>query len=230
MATTAQRNGSPSRHITTPGGVGPHGGSTVTLRPDAGGGERAGTLSDWSVGPAGLVVTASITLTEDAVDALTGRRVWARVESDDGQVRVLEGVAVAGIERTELGLTGVLALAEERRRTAPRVETTRAVRVSLEALALRHASDARTVDLSRTGARLRMPAASMEDAVTGGAMVEVDIAVGQDETVTAGAEVIRVDHERGELAVRFVDLAEEDAVRLDRAVLTELSAQRTAPA
>jgi hypothetical protein len=204
-------------------------GSAVSLLPVSAGRERTGTLSDWSVGPAGLVVTASITLTEDAVHALSGRRVWARVESDDGQVRVLEGVAVAGVERTELGLTGVLALAEERRRTAPRVETTRAVRVSLEALALRHASDAHTVDLSRTGARLRMPAATMEEAVSGGAVVEVDIAVGQDETVTAGAEVIRVDHERGELAVRFVDLAEEDAARLDRAVLTELSAQRAAP-
>ena len=43
-----------------------------------------------------------------------------------------------------------------------------------------------------------------------------------------GAEVIRVDAERGELAVRFVDLAEEDAERLDRAVLAELSAQRSA--
>ena len=215
---------------TTQGSAAPHVGSTVSVLPVSAGRERVGALSDWSVGPAGLVVTASITLTEDAVDALTGRRVWARIESQDGGVRVLEGVAVAGIEPTELGLTGVLALAEERRRTAPRVETSRAVRVSLEALALRHASDAHTVDLSRTGARLRMPAASTEDALAGGAMVEVDIAVGLDETVTAGAEVIRVDHARGELAVRFVDLAEEDAVRLDRAVLSELSAQRAQPA
>lgn len=208
----------------------PHLGSTVTLLPVAAGPERTGSLSDWSAGPAGLVVTAAITVEEDVARALSGQRVWARVESGDGGVRVLEGVVVAGSAPGELSMTGVLALAEERRRTAPRVETTRPVRVSLEALALRHASDAHTVDLSRTGARLRMPAASLEDAVAGGAVVEVDIAVGEDQTVTAGAEVIRVDHERGELALRFTDLAEEDAQRLDRAVLTELSAQRGAPA
>jgi c-di-GMP-binding flagellar brake protein YcgR len=106
------------------------------------------------------------------------------------------------------------------------VATSRPVRVSLEALALRQAGEARTVDLSRTGARLRMPAASLEDAVAAADLVEVEVLVGDDETVVADAEVIRVDADRGELAVRFVDLAEEDAQRLDRAVLGQLSAQR----
>jgi hypothetical protein len=199
-------------------------GSAVTLLPVAAGPERTGTLSDWSAGPAGLVVTASITLPAEGVAALAGQRVWARVESPDGGVRVLEGVTSAA--GTEVVLTGVLAIAEERRRAAPRVATSRPVRVSLEALALRQAGEARTVDLSRTGARLRMPAASLEDAVAAADLVEVEVLVGDDETVVAGAEVIRVDADRGELAVRFVDLAEEDAQRLDRAVLGQLSAQR----
>lgn len=202
-------------------------GSTVTLLPVAAGPERTGTLADWSAGPAGLVVTASIAIAPPDAAALDGQRVWARVESADGGVRVLEGVAVATTDG-ELSMTGMLALAEERRRAAPRVETMRPVRVSLEALALRHASEAHTVDLSRTGARLRVPALEGTVADASGMLVELDIAVGGDRTVTAGAEVIRVDAARGELAVRFVDLAEEDAEELDRAVLSELSAQRSA--
>jgi len=209
----------------------PQAGSDVVLLPVAAGHERSGTLAEWSAGPAGLVVTVRVELAPEHVAELSGQRVWARVESPDGAVRVLEGVVVADAVGASLTMTGMLALAEERRRAAPRVETMLPVKVSLDALALRHASDAHTVDLSRTGARLRMPAASLKASMVvakGGVMVEVEVAVGATETVTADAEVIRVDAERGEMAVRFVGLQEADAELLDRAVLTTLSAQRTA--
>ncbi len=204
-------------------------GAVVVLLPVTSGSERTGALSSWSSGPAGLVATASIVLAREDVEALAGQRVWASVTSDEG-VTVLEGVAAAEVGGAGVTLTGMLAIADERRRTAPRVQTVRTARVSLEARELRPVREARTVDLSRTGARLSMPAASLEGAVggVGGVvLVEIEVVVGQDETITAGAEVLRVDPELGELAVRFVDLAEEDAERLDRAVLTELSAQRT---
>lgn len=210
-------------------------GAVVVVLPVVAGPERTGALSDWSTGPAGLVVTADVAMAPEDVAAVAGQRVWARVDSPDGGVRVLEGVAVADAGGTGLRMTGMLALADERRRAAPRVHTSRPARVSLEAADVRRAEDARTVDLSRTGARLRVPAASLEGTVgtVGGPIVTVEIdgvvgAVGQGETITAGAEVIRVDAALGELAVRFVDLPEGDAERLDRAVLTELSARRTA--
>lgn len=247
----------------------PEPGSAVLVLPTGDGPEHGGTVASWSGGPAGLVVTADLSLPPGAVAELAGQRVWVRANAPDGGARVVEGVAVAASPE-RLHLTGVVALAVEPRRAAPRITTTALVRVSLEEYALRHAADvqhqleseplpgldelvarsagaagtggtaaepgadgsgekvrglpAETVDLSSTGARVR-PGAAAVAAARASDRMSVEVAVGGSPMTVTG-EVVRVDAERGEVAVRFVDLDDAGQARLDRAVLSELSARR----
>ena len=253
-------------------------GSAVLVLPTGDGPEHAGVVASWSGGPAGLVVTADLSLPTAAVAELAGQRVWVRANAPDGGARVVEGVAVAASPE-RLHLTGVVALAVEARRSAPRVTAPAPVRVSLEEYALRHAADVQhrmeseplpgldelaartapgsttgeageedrsvdgrplpggpaddgraptteTVDLSSTGARVR-PGAAAVAAARARERVRVEVAVAGS-AMTLTGEVVRVDAERGEVAVRFVDLDDAGRARLDRAVLSELSARRAA--
>lgn len=240
-------------------------GSRVLVMPTGDGAEHDGVVTLWSGGPAGLVATADLSLPPDAVAQLAGQRVWVRANAPDGGARVIEGVAVAaGAER--LHLTGVVALAVETRRAAPRVSApVLPVVVSLEEFALRHAADVQhrleseplpgldelvalgpgaaagddgagadaaevlgteTVDLSSSGARVRVSATAAVAARARDA-VRVEVAL-SGAAMTLSGEVVRVDPERGEVAVRFVDLDDAGRARLDRAVLSELSARRAA--
>ena len=254
-------------------------GSAVLVLPTGDGPEHGGTVASWSGGPAGLVVTADLSLPTGAVAELAGQRVWVRANAPDGGARVVEGMAVAASSE-RLHLTGVVALAVEPRRSAPRVAAPAPVRISLEEYALRHAAEvqhqleseplpgldelaarsagspatgsaadpgadgsgerartggapspargvaAETVDLSSTGARVRLGAEAVA-AARASEQVRVEVAVGGSPMTVTG-EVVRVDAERGEVAVRFVDLDDAGQARLDRAVLSELSARRTA--
>lgn len=246
-------------------------GSRVLVLPTGDGPEHDGVVATWSGGPAGLVATADLSLPPEAVVLLAGQRVWVRANAPDGGARVIEGVAVAaGAER--LHLTGVVALAVESRRAAPRVSSpVLPVAVSLEEYALRHAADVQhqleseplpgldelvalgagpgaaaggsagdgaadadaaevlgteTVDLSSSGARVRVSATAAAAARARDA-VRVEVAL-SGAAMTLSGEVVRVDAERGEVAVRFVDLDDAGRARLDRAVLSELSARRGA--
>ena len=201
-------------------------GSTVRLLPVARGAERTGELAEWSAGPAGIVVTARIDVSAEDAAALAGERVWARLQVGEG-VRVLEAVASPGVLRTELELTGVLSLAAETRRAEPRVPTQRRAQVRAGEDGATGSVTARTVDLSRSGARLGLPAGqALPDAGT----LEVTLDVGGEDAVSVTAHVVRADPQRQEVAVRFVDLVEADAQRIDRVVLAELSEQAAQPA
>jgi PilZ domain len=202
-------------------------GSAVRLLPVVEGGERAGTISEWTAGPAGLVVTARVAMAPEDAQALSGRRVWARVDAGEGATSVLEAVASMDVAGTALVLTGVLSLVHETRRTEPRAETARRAQLRSRAAGgtvAAAAAAARTVDLSRTGARLQLPPGTAPLPV-GDAPVEVTLEVGESQAVSATAHVVRVDAQRQEVAVRFVDLMEGDAQRIDRLVLAELSSQ-----
>ncbi len=200
-------------------------GSTVRLLPISGGAEQRGRLADWSTSPAGLVATAVVELDDAAASALTDEPVWAHLESQDGAAVVLEAV----VEGTALGgqvlLTGVLALATEHRRTEPRAEMAR--RAQLRG---RVAAAARTIDLSRTGARVILATDAALVSLGGAGLadeeIELVVEVADERTVTARAEVVRVDSSRAELALRFIDLSEADAQSIERAVLGELSSAR----
>ncbi len=223
--------------------------------------QRRAVVREWNVGPAGLVVTADLAMEAADVTELAGRRVWVRASSPDGGARVIEGVAGAnGPQR--LHLTGVVALAVESRRAAPRAAARAPVRVSLDAYALGHAADVQrslvrqplaveatggldevdevdradereelaaaaahgeTVDLSSSGARVRLDPEDLERARRAGS-VGLDVGLGAG-TVHLAGEVVRVDDDAGEIAVRFVDLDDGGRATLERAVLTELSAR-----
>ena len=220
--------------------------------------QRRAVVRDWHAGPAGLVVTADLSMDASDVAELVGHRVWVRASAPDGGTRVIEGVA-GSAGRELLHLTGVVALAVETRRAAPRVATAAPVTISLEAYALGHAADVQrdlagrglvtgspedpspevgadtdeelaaaaahgeVVDLSSSGARLRLSAEDVARAGRG-AQVDLEVSVGGS-GVRVGGEVVRVDAEAGEVAVRFVDLDDAGQATLERAVLTELSAR-----
>lgn len=214
--------------------------------------QRRAVVREWHAGPAGLVVTADLSMEASDVEELAGQRVWVRAASPDGGARVIEGVAGAsGPQR--LHLTGVVALAVESRRAAPRAGHRAPVRISMDAYALGHASDVQrelarqplppgegaddgasseelaasaahgeTVDLSTSGARVRLGRGDLERARRAGSIgIEVGVGAG---AVHLGGEVVRIDDEAGQVAVRFVDLDESGRATLERAVLTELSA------
>jgi len=209
--------------VTTGDAQQPQLGSAVRLLPVEQGAERTGELTEWSSGPAGIVVTARVALAAQDAAALAGQRLWARLQVGEG-VRVLEAVAMAGFADTDLELTGVLSLAAETRRAEPRVPTQRRARVTAAGAS---GVAARTVDLSRSGARLDLSAGQvLPDSGT----LEVTLEVGGEDAVSVTAQVVRADAERQEVAVRFVDLVEADAQRIDRVVLAELSEQASQPA
>nr|WP_255480494.1 PilZ domain-containing protein [Quadrisphaera sp. RL12-1S] len=120
-------------------------------------------------------------------------------------------------------LTGVLALATEQQRAEPRADIAR--RAQLRG---RVAAAARTIDLSRTGARvvLATDAALANLGAAADDEVELVVEVDAEETVTAAARVVRVDAERAEVALSFIDLADADATRIERAVLGRISSER----
>lgn len=204
-------------------------GAAVRLLPISGGPEHLGRLDDWSTSPAGLVATAVVSLGEASAAELTDAPVWAHVALSSGAALVIEAVVEGSAVPGEVLLTGVLALATEHQRAEPRADLAR--RAQLRG---RVAAAARTIDLSRTGARvvLATDAALANLGGTGLAdsELEVVVEVADERTVTTRAEVVRVDPERAELALRFIDLSESDAASIERAVLGELSTARDASA
>ncbi|MBC3763017.1 PilZ domain-containing protein [Quadrisphaera oryzae] len=206
----------------TPDQVPPVGGP-VRLLPISGGPEQRGTLSDWSTSPAGLVATAVVTLDDAGAASLADEPVWAHLQTAGGAAVVLEAVAEGTAVDGELMLTGVLALATEQQRAEPRADIAR--RAQLRG---RVAAAARTIDLSRTGARvvLATDAALANLGAAADDEVELVVEVDAEETVTAAARVVRVDAERAEVALSFIDLADADATRIERAVLGRISSER----
>ncbi|WP_170131409.1 PilZ domain-containing protein [Quadrisphaera granulorum] len=208
--------------LLTPDQVPPLGGP-VRLLPISGGPEQRGTLSDWSTSPAGLVATAVVTLDDAGAASLADEPVWAHLQSARGAAVVLEAVAEGTAIAGELLLTGVLALATEQQRAEPRADIAR--RAQLRG---RVAAAARTIDLSRTGARvvLATDAALANFGASADDHVELVVEVDAHETVVASARVVRVDAQRSEVALSFIDLPDADATRIERAVLGQISSDR----
>jgi hypothetical protein len=193
----------------------------VTLMPTSSATVHTATVLSWTASAAGLVVTSHVSATPESVAALDGQRVWVSTEAhaqDDGSVvphAVFQAVAQAHRD-DELALTGVMLLAAETRRGAVRATTSLPAHVSTPT----GDSDARTVDLSRTGVRL-------EGRSLPRAHEEVDLSFDLDEgvEVKARGEVLRVDEATGEAVVRFVELDRGAADALERSVLIELARQ-----
>jgi c-di-GMP-binding flagellar brake protein YcgR len=80
-----------------------------------------------------------------------------------------------------------------------------------------------TRDLSRGGCRLRLDDAQAAGQLNTGDQVELEVSLGGADPVRVAARAVRVDLTTGELTVRFVDVPDELAARLDRVVFEELS-------
>jgi len=173
----------------------------------------AGEVTLWSPGGGGIVVTSRVRVGVGPVGALSGERVWVRMRAPEAMV-VVQAVAqpVAG-HRDELELTGVTGLAVEVRRSAVRARLTRPILLMHEGTPSRGTE---TLDLSSTGCRVRLP---VDQVLQPGDRLQTVVTDSAGATMCVRSEVVRVDVERDEAALRFVDLADADRDRIDRDVL-----------
>lgn len=199
----------------------PSPGSGVSLLPmDAPGVVILGELASWYSSPGGLVVTAKVAVPPETADALSGTQVWASAHTDQTDTLVVFSAVARSIRpRTgELELTGMTTLAREPRRRAVRAAVTWPAMVLVgDGVA------AQTRDLSRGGCRLRLDDAKAADTLRTGEQVELEVSLGGSEPIRVLGRTVRVDLTTGELTVRFLDLPNEIAARLDRVVFEELS-------
>jgi hypothetical protein len=194
-------------------------GSGVSLLPvDAPGVVVLGEVTSWSASPAGLVVTAKVSVLPDTAQALSGTKVWASAHTAISDTLVVV-TAVARSDRPstgELELTGLATVAKESRR--------RAVRAPLQlrgtVVVGESRSTGQTRDLSRTGCRLQFTEAPAVDA---GHQVNVEIDISDTERIQVVGRVVRVDSADQELTLRFIDVGSTAAAAIDRIVFEELS-------
>ncbi len=194
-------------------------GSPVTLLPVSIDGVWVGEVASWTASPGGLVVTSEVVTTDQAVHVLNMQRVWvlARTSQTDTLV-VFEAIAQArGAD--VLSLTGVVAIAHESRRRAVRAATVCPVMVDLPS---GEPLRTQTVDLSSSGCRIIVPPGRQLSAET---TVDLVVELEAHGPVRASGDVLRVDDERGEAVVRFVEIAPEDGGRIERVVLRQIREQ-----
>jgi hypothetical protein len=199
----------------------PSPGSGVSLLPvDAPGVVILGELASWYSSPGGLVVTARVAVPPETADALSGAQVWASAHTESTDTLVVFSAMARSIRPRagELELTGMTTLAREPRRRAVRASVTWPATVLVG-----DGVPAQTKDLSSGGCRLRLNDATAADTLRPGEQVELEVSLGSSESIRVAGRTVRVDLTTGELTVRFLDLPEAIAARLDRVVFGELS-------
>lgn len=199
----------------------PSPGSGVSLLPmDAPGVVILGELASWYSSPGGLVVTARVAVPAEAADALSGAQVWASAHTDRTDTLVVFSAMARSVRPRagELELTGMTTLAREPRRRSVRASVTWPATVLVG-----NGLAAHTEDLSRGGCRLRLEDAAAVDELRAGQQVELEVSLGGSEPIRVAGRAVRVDLTTGELTLRFVDISNEMAARLDRIVFGELS-------
>ena len=177
----------------------------------------AGTVRAWTVGGGGLVVTARVGTTPEAVALLGGGPVWVSTRTDAGRLVVLSASArpIPG-RHDELVLTGGTDLVHGVRRAAVRAPLDRPAVLLTEA----GPHPARALDLSRSGCRLRVAPDDARLALDDRVRLEVDLPAGAP--LRALGRVLRVDVELRLLAVHFEGLSASDGERVDVAVFHAL--------
>jgi len=194
-------------------------GSTVSLLPTQGAVPAlSARLETWLASPGGLAVTAEVRLDRSATELLAGASVWATFRTQEGGQLVLSALARPSSGEAELlELTGVAMLAREHRRDAVRAGLRQDVR--LVAGEVEHS--ATTLDLSSGGCRVQVADPS---AFGVGEVVDVQLELdGEAPLVTAG-QVVRSDQVAHEVAVRFLDLTDDDEAVLDALVYSAIGA------
>jgi hypothetical protein len=183
-------------------------------------------LESWSASPTGLVVTSHVTTTPEIAQLLDGQRTWASASTQHtGTLVVFEGIArqTRPDQPGSLRLDGVSVIAREHRRAEPRADVPCEVALQVGQAPAR---SVRVIDLSRGGCRVEFPEPDMLS-VGDTAMAELTLPDGT--AVRTGSQVLRLDHERRQVVLRFADLNESDAAALSRAVLGQLSSSGGSP-
>lgn len=200
----------------------PEVGAPVTLRPVSAGASVHGEITLWTASAGGVVVTSRVRTGLGAVSALRGERLWLTTRTHrTASLVVFHAVGQPVISRPdELELTGVTLLGSETRRTALRAHVARPVLLVQDGMPSRGTS---TVDLSATGCRVRLP---QGQELRAGEQVRTAVDVEGGETVWARSEVVRVDRDASEVALRFVEVEDAGRELLDRDVLTWFSQQQ----
>ncbi len=173
----------------------------------------AGEVTLWSPGLGGIVVTCRVRVDAQAVELLAGERVWVRMRAPEAMVVVQAAVHPVQGRPDEMELVGVTGLAVEVRRGAVRARLERPV--TLVRGTSRHTTS--TLDLSATGCRVRLP--EDDGPLRPGEQLSVHVSDATGDELQLRSEVIRVDLDSGEAALRFVDIAPAVQNRLDREVL-----------
>jgi hypothetical protein len=196
-------------------------GSTVSLIPtEQPAPALSARLESWLASPGGLAVTAEVAVDPAAVDLLAGASVWATFRTPTGgQLLVAALARPSNVHNETLELTGVAMLAREPRRDAIRAGLRR--EVSLVAGDVEHT--ATTLDLSSGGCRVQV---AEPEAFPVGRAVDVRLELAAQGPMQAAGEIVRSDPLAHEVAVRFVDLPEQDEAMLDALVYGTLSASR----
>ena len=174
------------------------------------------TVQTWVATAQGLVVSARVSVTAEAMHSLADHRVWVSVPDRGPGFTVFSGVAHRA-EETALDITGVVTLVRERRREHVRGPAKVQVSISTGDASPRQLQ---VVDLSQGGVRVALRAPSdlaLDEFVT----VEVHLEDGA--SISARGKVIRIDSAAGQAVVRFEDLSSEHGTRIDRYVLLHLT-------
>jgi hypothetical protein len=172
-----------------------------------------GTVVDRGVGVVSVRVPAGI------ARLLDGSRVWVNATSTAGQALLLRALAERAADaRDVLHLRDLVHLATETRRRHVRSAVEHAV------LLVQHGSRTRrtvTRDLSVNGCRVeQLPEVTLK----AGQLLQVAISMGSGPVMWAQTEVKRVDKTSSEVALQFLDVDGADRDRLDRYVLSQLTA------
>lgn len=196
----------------------PAAGSSVVLQPRGEGESRTGTVRSWTPSPSGLVMTCVVAIDAVTATRLRGERLWLSATTAAGSLLVFEGVGQQAGAPDQLGVTGMASVARESRRSAVRVEAERPayLRLSDERVIA-----ARTVDLSRLGARIALPAGLTVRAQTS---LTVSVDIDEGDSVTVSGTVLRADDERGQVVVQFTRVEKADRDRLEDGVLARVQA------
>jgi PilZ domain len=197
----------------------PSPGSTVRLLSATGEVVTLAELESWDTGPYGLTATGYLTAATQAAEQLHGHRVWASMFTEKGTLLVMQGIVSRSRpdRPDQLELTGVIGIAREPRRAALRASLERPLRLVLDGA--EHPLEVVSVDLSSSGARVRLPAGktlAVGDSVT----VEIDLEGA--ETVRVDGDVLRLDEEQGQAVLRFHDLTPQDESAINRSVYPAL--------
>jgi len=185
----------------------------ITLLPRSGGAPAHGEVV---TGQRNAAVTIRVPL--GVARMLDGKAVWASARSRQGSLLLMRATAMRSSSRRDVvELYDVVHIGTESRRAHPRAYVEHAVLLVQQGTRTRRTV---TIDLSSSGCRVRrLP----EHHYAPGLRLRAALAVDTGPAVWAETEVLRVDESAGEIALRFLQVADADRDRLDRDVLTYLT-------